>query len=120
MTRRVRIGAAAISCLLVASGAARADAIDGEWCYSDGRSFRIAGPRIVTSTGLDLDGSYGRHDFNYTVPASGVSVFMILINDQTVHLREGRGGRPEPDARVEIWWRCRPQAGIGAGQRAEA
>ena len=115
MTILIRAGVIAFTALAAASGAARADSIDGQWCSRDGRSFTINGPRIVTSAGLATDGNYGRHDFNYTVPASGVTVFMVLVNEQTVQVREGRGGQAMPGANVEVWQRCRPQAGIGAG-----
>ena len=34
--------------LLLPAAAALADAIDGEWCHTDGRHFTINGPDIVT------------------------------------------------------------------------
>ena len=55
--------------LMLLAGPALADAIDGNWCHSDGRRFTIRGPEIVTPGGKHMEGNYGRHSFSYTVPA---------------------------------------------------
>ena len=47
MGRTVVIMAASIGALAMA-GPAAADAIDGNWCASDGRSMSISGPDIVS------------------------------------------------------------------------
>jgi hypothetical protein len=92
--------------LLLSSGTARADAIDGDWCQNDGRNLIIRGPQIVTPGGTRMTGSYTRHAFNYTVPAgeagAGATVSMVLIDDDTVHLNPGG----EAAGAVEVWQRC--------------
>jgi hypothetical protein len=87
----------------------RADAIDGDWCHTpDNRHFSIRGPDIVTPGGRHMQGDYSRHYFTYTVPASephaGATVYMQLLDENTVHLRVGdaTGGAPE------TWIRCSP------------
>ena len=44
--------------LAMLAGPAFADAIDGNWCHSDGRRFTIRGPEIVTPDGKRMDGNY--------------------------------------------------------------
>jgi hypothetical protein len=70
------------------SNAARADAIDGNWCSPDGKFLSIEGPRIVTSGGTTTQGNYDRHHFHYVIPASdpgaGQQVFMTLRGELLV------------------------------------
>ena len=70
-----------------------ADAIDGNWCHSDGRRFTIRGPEIVTPGGTRMEGNYSRHWFSYTAPApepgAGQTIFMALADENTVYLRRG-------------------------------
>ena len=70
-----------------------ADAIDGHWCFPDGRRISIQGPAIVTPAGSHIQGDYARHFFRYVVPPAdpdpGQTVFMALVNEDTVHLRIG-------------------------------
>ncbi|MBI2716368.1 MAG: hypothetical protein HYX37_18255 [Rhizobiales bacterium] len=91
------------------AGPALADAIDGNWCHSDGRRFSIRGPEIVTPGGKQMEGQYSRHWFNYTVPApeagAGETIFMTLANENTVHLRRGEQASGNPQ---ETWVRCAP------------
>jgi hypothetical protein len=86
--------------------AARADAIDGNWCSADGRHFAISGPTIVTEDGLRVEGRYSRHAFAYTVPepnkAAGRLVQMVLRNEVTLNLQVGGVA----DAPIEVWRRC--------------
>jgi hypothetical protein len=88
--------------ILAAAGAARADAIDGNWCAGDGRTLTIDGPRIVTPGGASITGAYNRHGFAYTVPPSeagaGGEVRMVLLNEETVRMVTG--------LQPEIWHRC--------------
>lgn len=89
----------------LAAFAARADAIDGHWCFTDGRQFTINGPDIVTSRGFRGQGAYSRHGFSYA--ESGWTIAMTLVNEDTVHLQRQQGASaPPPAAPVEVWRRC--------------
>ena len=108
MTGHLKIIAAAFGLTLFAAPAF-ADAIDGDWCYKpDGRRFSIRGPDIVTPGGARIQGDYSRHAFSYAVPASepgaGKTVFMTLLDENTVHLRLGEAFAANP----ETWIRCSP------------
>lgn len=100
---RTAAGVAALACALV-PGVARADAIDGHWCAADGRVMTIEGPAILTPGGHQITGEYSRHAFSYVVPVgegpAGATVFMVLLNEETVELDPGDGGDHE------IWHRC--------------
>jgi len=95
--------------LLLAAAAtpAFADAIDGDWCQSDGRHFSIRGPDIVTPSGARMQGDYARHFFSYKPPApergAGGTIAMRLVNENTVHVSYG-----EAAAEAEVWQRCSP------------
>jgi len=95
-----------LGCVALVAGAslARADAIDGQWCFGSSH-FEINGPNIRTPGGNDIIGNYDRHGFSYVVPASeqgaGTEVVMVLLNEETVHLTRGR-------ATPETWKRCKP------------
>ena len=112
--KALRIFCATLGLLLVVS-AAHADAIDGDWCHKDGRRFSIRGPQIVTPGGKAMEGDYRRHWFNYVVPApepgAGKTVYMQLLDENTVHLRVG-----DEAADPETWIRCSPS--ISAFQRS--
>ena len=105
---------AAASCALLVAGiaSAQADVIDGHWCYPDGRRISIQGPAIVTPGGNHLDGNYSRHFFRYVTPSvepdAGQTVFMALINEDTVHLRVGAMPSYSSDADTQVWHRCGP------------
>jgi hypothetical protein len=96
---------------LLATSTARADVIDGSWCYPDGRHFSIHGPAIVTTFGHSLQGDYSRHHFAYVIPKpepqAGELVTMQLMND-TIYLSVGSGqaGQDQP---TEVWHRCPPE-----------
>ena len=82
---------------LAAPQTARADVIDGTWCFADGRYLEINGPKIRTPGGKRIDGDYGRHEFTYTVPpgeaGAGQPVNMILLDEYTVEFHRGAPGR---------------------------
>lgn len=96
-----------VFCLALAAVPASADAIDGHWCHNDGRRFSIRGPEIVTPGGKAMDGNYSRHWFSYVVPVpepgAGETIFMTLLNENTVQTRRGEAGSSE-----ETWVRCSP------------
>ena len=100
------IAAAALP--LLASTAAWADAIDGDWCNAS-KSLNIQGPSIRTPGGNMISGDYSRHGFRYTVPAgedgAGATIEMVLLNDENMELpRDAGGSRSAP----ERWRRCKP------------
>jgi hypothetical protein len=108
MTRHAKIIVAALGFTLFAAPAF-ADAIDGDWCHrADGRRFSIRGPDIVTPGGAHIQGNYSRHAFPYVVPAAepgaGKSIFMTLLDENTVNLRLGEASAADP----ETWIRCSP------------
>ena len=105
--------------LLLAAAAtpAFADAIDGDWCHSDGRHFAIRGPDIVTPAGARMQGDYARHFFTYKPPApergAGGTIAMQLVNENTVHLSYG-----DAAAAPEVWSRCSPTTSALPGRPA--
>lgn len=106
MAMKYKTLAAALAFAVIA-GPALADRIDGDWCHTkDGRRLSIHGPEIVTPGGKTMQGDYGRHAFNYVVPApepgTGQTVFMTLMDENTVVLRVGAQGA------TETWLRCSP------------
>lgn len=98
-------------CLVGLSIPAWADAIDGHWCHKDGRRFSIRGPEIITPGGKAMEGDYSRHWFSYVVPmpepGSGQTIFMTLLNENTVQTRVG-----ETASAQEIWIRCTPSISV--------
>jgi hypothetical protein len=83
---------------------ARADAIDGDWCASDGRHFSIHGPAITTPGGNAIQGNYRRHSFSYVAPegetSAGEAIAMLLLNENQVAVQTGNA--------TEVWLRCKP------------
>jgi hypothetical protein len=96
--------AAALAGFLMTVGPARADAIDGNWCDTKGKTMSISGSTIVTPGGTRMDGQYSRHNFAYTVPerenGAGTPVSMSLVTENTIRLQAGTSGAPE------TWHRC--------------
>jgi hypothetical protein len=107
-----RLSGILVGIALVASLPAVADVIDGEWCGPGGRHVSINGPLLVAPGGSRIDGSYTRHSFEYVAPSaepdSGQTVFMRLINEETVHVRRAADSAAAGQAPVEIWKRCAP------------
>jgi hypothetical protein len=89
--------------LASATGPALADAIDGDWCHSDGKRLTINGPEIVTPAGTKTKGDYDRHHFSYLVPArepgAGAPVAMVLQGEHQMTLKPPTGDN-------QIWRRC--------------
>ena len=84
-------------------GVARADAIDGHWCFSDGKRLFIEGSDIVTPGGARKTGEYDRHAFSYVIPPSepgaGATVSMMQQDEELILVTVGDGpARP--------WRRC--------------
>ncbi|MDJ0947464.1 MAG: hypothetical protein QNJ94_00935 [Alphaproteobacteria bacterium] len=101
---------AVLGAMLLSAKSAWADAIDGNWCASDGRHMTIHGAKITTPAGTRARGDYSRHAFSYVVPASdpgaGSSVSMILVDENTVHLTMNATSTSSAQAEVQIWRRC--------------
>jgi hypothetical protein len=99
--------------LFVLPGTALADAIDGQWCFTDGKSLSIDGSAIMTPGGSSIQGLYDRHAFEYTAPASekdaGATVSMTLISDDVLHLMRTAGRNSAASANPEVWKRCKQQ-----------
>lgn len=93
-----------IGTALLVVTAARADAIDGSWCYK-GSHLAIEGPEILIPSGNQITGDYDRHGFIYTIPPgdkeAGISIFMGILDDETMELRVGA-----EQANPEMWRRC--------------
>ena len=92
--------------LILLSGAAFADSIDGSWCRTGARVV-ISGPTIVTPGGAKLSGQYDRHGFTYVVPAgepgAGSTVEMRLLGEYDMQSRSSAQGP------VQDWRRCGPE-----------
>src|SRR5215510_1832383 len=72
---------------------AHADAIDGDWCHSNGKRMSIRGPAIITPGGQETRGNYTRHFFSYVIPGgetgAGTTVEIQLLNEYLAHARQG-------------------------------
>lgn len=103
--------AATVVAMLVAGVGARADALDGNWCFGDGRHLYIDGPKILTPGGKRLNGDYRRHTFRYTVPGgepgAGSTAFMMQLDDNTMHMTIGDPAGSAPPSPVQVWRRCK-------------
>ena len=95
--------------IMLASGPAAADAIDGDWCHA-GRHLLIDGSKIVTPGGSMIVGEYDRHAFRYVVPKSesgaGENVFMVLRSEEIMSFWQTPEENPAPDSKPETWRRC--------------
>ncbi len=94
--------------LLAPAGHAWADAIDGHWCFADGRRLSIQRPDLVTPGGKRMTGEYDRHAFAYVVPAgatgAGATVFMVQLDEDTIWVKFGTPPSAAGDS--ETWRRC--------------
>lgn len=107
MAELSRVAAISLAFVLVQAGAARADAIDGDWCSVDGQQrMSIQGAMITTPGGNKLQGNYTRHAFDYVVPAGeqgpGQPVNILLRGEYLAVSRQGAS-----DAPLKEWRRCK-------------
>jgi hypothetical protein len=106
------IEALSSTAVLLHGAPARADSIDGNWCFTDGRHFSIDGPDIVTPAGTPTVGEYGRHSFLYTVPGNekgaGALVAMRFLDENTVQLATGSNASETAKSPTQLWQRCFP------------
>lgn len=110
---KVLVPPMALAALVLGLGAvaARADAIDGEWCR-EGRNFKIEGPNITTYAGTRMTGDYDRHGFRYVAPGNepeaGTEIVMRLRSDDLLDLYRRAAGATAPNSPdPEAWRRCR-------------
>jgi len=79
--------------ILLQTGVGYADAIDGDWCSTDGMRMSIRGEKITIPSGKQIEGNYNRHAFDYVVPAgengSGDVVSTILRSEYLALSRQG-------------------------------
>ena len=101
--RRSTSALAGLLLVALSAGAARADAIDGDWCHGDGKRLTINGPDITTVAGAKIKGAYDRHHFSYVIPAgepdAGATVSMQLLNELNMRLTP-------PAGEEQLWRRC--------------
>ena len=94
----------------LAPEAARADALDGGWCYTDGKRLIINGPEIVTPGGNRITGDYQRHSFTYKIPpkepGAGMTVHMEQLDEETMHMTLGSGAGGGAGGPAQTWRRC--------------
>ena len=92
--------------MLLQTGVGRADAIDGDWCSTDGQRMSIVGEKITTPGGTQIRGNYSRHAFDYVVPAgengSGETVSISLPGEYLAI-----SGRGPADGPLTEWRRCK-------------
>ena len=109
---KLALGLAASALTVLLAQAARADAIDGNWCSADGKRMEIEGPAVTTPAGTQWHGNYSRHYFTYEVPPSdpraGETVYMALLNENTVRLTMAANAQAAQTSPTEIWHRCPP------------
>ncbi len=90
---------------LAAATPARADAIDGHWCFEVKR-LHINGESIVTPGGRAMKGEYDRHSFAYVSPAgedfAGQKIALDLVDDDHMSFSFSNTAQPQ------TWRRCGP------------
>ena len=79
--------------LPIHSGPAHADSLDGDWCNPVDGKLTIDGSLIITPTGNQVRGQYGRHRFEYTAPEGdwngGQTIVILQYNEQLMKMRIG-------------------------------
>jgi hypothetical protein len=98
----------ALGSLLALATPARADAIDGDWCFEAANLF-IQGANVRTPGGNQIIADYDRHGIRYVVPpneaGAGSNIVMRLLNDDNATLVKKTSSG---DAAPENWKRCKP------------
>jgi hypothetical protein len=91
---------------LLQTGVCHADAIDGDWCSTDGMRMSISGEKITTPGGKHILGNYMRHAFDYVVPdgenGSGEVVYIVLRGEYLALSRQG-----PIEGHLREWHRCK-------------
>jgi hypothetical protein len=106
--RGVSVAMLAFSASIAFTSVARADAIDGDWCFGASSLF-VKGPAVRTPGGNEIQAAYDRHGIRYVVPASepgaGGEVVMRLLNEENAVLVRKAG---TTESAPETWKRCKP------------
>ncbi len=93
----------AFAAIILLTGSALADAIDGNWCNKVGKSLHIDGPAITTPGGAQITGNYDRHNFSYISPdGEDHAGKMISMSQQS----EEHMTMQLPNGKTEPWSRC--------------
>ena len=107
-----RLAVICCAVLLASATSAYADAIDGHWCFTDGKRISIQGPAIVTPAGSHIQGDYSRHFFSYVVPqaepGAGQTTSLTLLNEDMMRLNIGATPMHSYDGPGDVWRRCGP------------
>ena len=93
-----RFGLSLLFFVSVFAGSVRADAIDGEWGFTDGRKVSISGDMITMPNGHLIKGENGHHAFTYLPPGSTNPVVLDQLDEETMERHHGT-------ASVETWKR---------------
>ena len=95
MARRwwtLALGVASTAFLGFSAELARAHAIDGTSSSAEGKHMSIEGPALLTTSD----------------PGAGQTVYMALLNENTVHLTMANDAQQAQQMPVEVWHRCPP------------
>jgi hypothetical protein len=103
----------ALAFVFLASGQARADAIDGDWCNQDGSNIFIEGSSIRLSDGTVVTGNNTRHAFSYVAPPgdfeAGKEIYFKQRSEE--EMRRVRDPQAMPE-HADIWQRCRNTSAV--------
>jgi hypothetical protein len=106
--RCVPVAVLMLGASLAVTTTARADAIDGDWCFGVSNLF-VKGPDVRTPGGNQIQANYDRHGIRYVVPANeagaGGEVVMRLLNEENATLVRKSGAT---ESAPETWKRCKP------------
>ena len=99
--------------LVLSTGFAHADAIDGDWCNQDGSEIFIEGNTIQLSDGTVVTGKYSRHAFSYVAPQGGFEagkeIFFVQRSEE--EMRRVRDPQAMPE-HADLWQRCRNTSSV--------
>lgn len=92
-------------CLALTALPVQADEISGAWCGPDGQSLTIRGSRVLAPSGIETDGLYSRHRYEFVMPEggrdAGQAVVVQQLSEEEVLVSFGGGASVS-------WTRCRP------------
>ncbi|KHQ53698.1 hypothetical protein [Mameliella alba] len=91
-------------CALLAPGTLAADEISGDWCAPDGQMLTIKGSRVVAPSGIETDGQYSRHRYQFVMPEGGHDAGVTVVIRQ---LSEEEALVSFDEGAPVSWTRCR-------------